>query len=196
MGYTESNVNIWMNTLLAIVDGDDKEFTKNYDDEVIIEIKFSDSPVVVNMDGNASNVEFVVGQEFEVNGIKYRVMDTAGNLSAISLTASAKKVIIPDSVEYSGCTLKVTDVAQNFMKGNKKVQNVTIGANVTTIGKCAFYNCKKLKKVTVKSEKITAFGQKAFGKNARKFTLKVPKSSKKNYKKLLKKARLKTIKLK
>jgi hypothetical protein len=77
------------------------------------------------------------------------------------------------------------------MNGNKKVKKVTIGSNVTSIGSKAFYHCKKLKKVTVNSTKITSIGKKAFGKNAKGFTLKLPKSCKKSYKKMLKKAKIK-----
>ena len=79
------------------------------------------------------------------------------------------------------------------MKGNKKTKSVTIGSNVNSIGKQAFYKCKKLKKVKIKSTNITSIGKKAFGKNAKGFTLKMPKNCKKAYKKLLKKAGIKTV---
>ncbi len=157
-----------------------------------IEIKYSDLPVITNNKVNgAPSVSFVAGKEFEDNGINYRIMDAAGNLSAISLASVSKEITIPDTVNLAGFNLGVTDIAQNFMKGNKKVKKVTVGSNVTSIGKEAFYKCKKLKKVTVKSTNITSFGKKAFGKDAKGFTLKMPKSCKKAYKKLLKKAKIK-----
>ncbi|WP_026666036.1 leucine-rich repeat protein [Butyrivibrio sp. FC2001] len=162
------------------------------DIEYVVEIKFSDIPVKTDNKVNSTPaVTFEVGSEFEDNGIKYRIMDAEGNLSAISLTANSKSVTIPDSVNYSGIALNVTDIAQNFMKGNKKVKKVTIGSNVTSIGSKAFYQCKKLKKATIKSTKLTTIGKKAFGKDAKSFTLKMPKSCKKAYKKLLKKAKIK-----
>ena len=155
-------------------------------------IKYSNDPVITNSaPGAATTVAFEVGKEIESNGIKYRITDAAGNLSAIGLTSASKTVTIPDSVALAGCNLNVTDIAANFMRGNKKTKKVTIGANVATIGNQAFYKCKKLKKVTIKSANIKSFGKKAFGKNAKGFSLKVPKSCKKAYKRLLKKAKIK-----
>ncbi len=164
-----------------------------YGDSVFnVEIKFSDAPIVKDEEAKGTGkVSLIQGGEFEDNGIKYRIMDAIGNLSAISLTANSKSVTIPDSVGFEGYNLNVIDVAPNFMKGNKKVKKVTIGSNVTSIGNEAFYKCKKLKKVTITSTKITTFGKKAFGKDAKKFKLKLPKSCKKTYKKLLKKAKIK-----
>ena len=42
----------------------------------------------------------------------------------------------------------------NALKGNKKIESLTIGKNVRKIGKNAFANCRKLKKVIIKSKKI------------------------------------------
>ncbi len=189
----------WVPTAMKILDdytkGIDTErdaFDESIDNDYIIDIKFSDKPVVVTHNGKeAAKVSSVAGQEFEENGIRYRIMDEDGHLSAIALTSKTKKVVIPDTVEFSGNKLEVTDIAKNFMKGNKKVTKVTIGANVTSIGNQAFYKCKKLKKVEIKSEKIKSVGKKAFGKNAKKFSVKMPKSCKKAYKKLFKKAKVK-----
>ncbi|WP_026490901.1 leucine-rich repeat protein [Butyrivibrio sp. XPD2002] len=187
----------FMTALDAMYSGDVNAYFQNNgiepkDIEYVVEVKYSDIPVKTDNKVNSNpTVTYEVGSEIEDNGIKYRILDAAGNLSAISLTSNAKNVTIPDSVNYSGVSLNVTDIAQNFMKGNKKVKKVTIGSNVTSIGSKAFYQCKKLKKVTVKSTKLTIIGKKAFGKDAKNFTLKMPKSCKKAYKKLLKKAKIK-----
>ncbi|WP_022762397.1 MULTISPECIES: hypothetical protein [unclassified Butyrivibrio] len=68
-----------------------------------------------------------------------RVLDESGNVSAIGLTSARKSVIIPDTVVADGVTMNVSDIAPRFMKGNKKTKSVTIGSNVTSIGKEAFY---------------------------------------------------------
>ena len=160
-----------------------------------VEIKFSDFPVVTNyVYGSATIVSYEVGKEIEQGGIRYRITDAEGNLSAIGLTASSKTVTIPYFVPLSGFNFNVTDIAPGFMKGNKKTKQVIIGDNVTSIGSKAFYNCKKLKKVTIKSKNIKNIGTKAFGKNANGFTLKLPKGCKKAYKRLLKKAKIKLYK--
>ena len=123
----------------------------------------------------------------------------------------SKSITIPAIIKVNGITYKVTSIAKNAFKNNKKLTKVTIGKNVTTIGdmafyKCtaltkitipskvnkigkqAFYGCKKLKSITIKSTKLTSkkVGKQAFkGINA-KATIKVPKSKLKVYKKLLK----------
>ena len=86
-----------------------------------------------------------------------------------------------------GVTYKVTAIEKNAFKKNKKMKSVTIGKNVRKIGKKAFYGCKKLKKLTIKSTKLTTkkVGSKAFGKTPKKMTVKVPKKKFKAYKKML-----------
>ena len=44
---------------------------------------------------------------------------------------------------------------------NKKLATVTMGANVTTIGKNAFYNCIALKKIVI-PKTVIKIGNKAF----------------------------------
>ncbi|WP_026490894.1 leucine-rich repeat protein [Butyrivibrio sp. XPD2002] len=167
------------------------------DSVFVVTIKYSSLPVLITnkVNGDAT-VSYMTGYEFEADGIKYRVSNTKGNLTALYLTKGVKTVNVPDSVVYSGYTMNVTDIAPFFIRGNKKVKNVTVGKNVTTIGKQAFWNCKKLKKVKIKSTKVTSFGRKAFGKDAKDFYVKTPKSSKKNYEKLFTKSSIKGIKVK
>lgn len=83
--------------------------------------------------------------------------------------------------------------AQAF-QGCKKLTKITIPAKVKSIGKQAFQGCKKLKTVTIKSTKLKSVGGKAFADCNKKMTVKVPKSKYSKYKKLLKKAGVKTIK--
>ena len=80
-------------------------------------------------------------------------------------------------------------MAAKAFKGNKKITNVTIGKNVKTIGASAFYGCKKLKKLTIKTKYLTSksVGKKAFSGIYKKAIIKVPAGKKKSYKKLLKK---------
>lgn len=126
------------------------------------------------------------------------------------------KVKIPNTVKYDGVTYKVTAIANNAFKNNKKLKSVTIPKNIKTIGnsafyKCtalksvtipknvskigskAFYGCKKLTKMTIKTSKLTEkkVGKKAFTKmgssNYKKVKVKVPKKKLKAYKKVLQK---------
>lgn len=124
---------------------------------------------------------------------------------------NATKITIPATVTFENITYKVTDVAANAFKGNKKITKVTIGSSVTAInakafykctaltkltipakvnkiGTSAFYGCKKLKNLTIKSKHLTSknVGKKAFSGIYPKAKIKVPASKKKSYKKWLK----------
>lgn len=85
-------------------------------------------------------------------------------------------------------TCKVTAIGYEACYGNDTLAKVTIGANIKSIGKYAFYECPKLKTVKVKSKKITKVDKNAFKKINKKVTFEVPKSKLKAYKKLFKKA--------
>ena len=78
----------------------------------------------------------------------------------------------------------------------KKLTTVTIGKNIKSIGKNAFYGCGKLKKITIKTTKLTAgaVGAGAFKGINQKAVIKCPKAKKTAYKKiLLKKGMKKTV---
>ena len=64
-----------------------------------------------------------------------------------------------------------------------------IGKNVKKIGKQAFWNCKKLKKVTVKSTVLKSVGKQAFKGISVKAKITVPKKKYKAYTKLFRKAK-------
>lgn len=96
--------------------------------------------------------------------VTYKVTgQTSGSLSVAyqkySGTASSAK--IPATVSVDGVSYKVTSVASNAFKNNKKVKSVSIGANVTSIGSNAFSGCTKLATVTGGS-KLTSVGKNAF----------------------------------
>ena len=123
---------------------------------------------------------------------------------------TAKTVTVPATIKANGKTVKVTAIAPNALKGMKKLTKVTIGSNVTTIGKNAFandaklttvtigknvksigarafYKCKALKKITIKTKKLTkkTIGSKAFTGINKKAVIKSPKAKKAAYKKIL-----------
>lgn len=73
------------------------------------------------------------------------------------------EVEVPSEVTISGITYKVTSIADNAFKNNKKLKKIVINDNITSIGKNAFYGCKNLE--TVKFGKnVTLIGEKAFYK--------------------------------
>jgi hypothetical protein len=139
-----------------------------------------------------------------------------------STDTKAKSITIPDTVKVDKVTYKVVSVADNAMQKNKKVTTITLGKNVTSIGKNAFKGCTSLKTVNIKSSSFTKIGANAFsgdkklttvkmvttkltsksiGKNAfkgtnKKLTIKVPKKKVSSYKKYFKNKGNKTLKVK
>ncbi len=153
-----------------------------------------------NTGGTKTSVK--VGKKVTVNSSKYKVTSVKSGSRAVQFTKgkkNAKSVVIPGTVKISGKNYKVTSIAKNAFKGNKKLKKVTIGANVNKIGKAAFKGCKNLKSIIVKTKKLTAkkTGANAFKGINKKATFKVPKKKVKAYKKIVKaKGAAKTVKVK
>lgn len=131
------------------------------------------------------------GYQIKVGNLYYKVTKSdakAGTVTVVKASSkSVKKVVIPSGIKISGYTFQVTAISAKAFLKNKKLTNVTIGANVKSIGKQAFKNCKKLKKITIKSAKLKkgSVGAGAFQGIVKKATIKVPKKKLKAYKKFL-----------
>ncbi|WP_408070930.1 leucine-rich repeat protein [Butyrivibrio sp. JL13D10] len=191
--FAESSAKEYIQECELVIDGREG----NGDSVFEVTIVYSGLPIVTTNKVNAApTAAFIVGAQLESNGIRYRINHASGKLSALNLTKSVKNVNIPDYVNYGGYNLGVTDIAENFMMGDKKAKNVTIGSNVATIGKQAFYKCQKLKKVKINSSRIKSFGKKAFGKDAKGFYVKSPKKCVKSYRNKFTKVGLKSIAIK
>lgn len=126
------------------------------------------------------------------SGAKYKITKSGAKNGTVTYQSPKKgakgKIVIPDTVKIDGITYKVTAIAPKAMKGNKKVTGLTIGKNVRTIGRQAFYGCSKLKKIVIKTKKLSsgAIGKQAFKNISKKAVIKVPKSKVKKYKTILK----------
>ena len=106
--------------------------------------------------------------EYTVGDFIYRVTAidsiTSGRTKLIGVVAAKKskltKVTVPNTANFKGYGLNVTEVGDNAFKAMKKLKKVTFGANVKVIGKAAFSNCKKLNKINFKN--VTTIGNNAF----------------------------------
>ena len=156
-----------------------------------------------------------VGKKVKV-GDAYFTVTKKGKEVAFKAPVKKKATVkIPATVKINNKKYKVTAIAKNAFKGDKKVKTVTIGGNVKTIDKSAFensalqkvnipssvtkigskafYNCKKLTSVKIASQKLKEknVGSNAFknaGKsNYKKLKVKVPSKKRKAYQKMLKK---------
>ena len=105
--------------------------------------------------------------------------------------------VIPAQITVAGHTYKVTSIRAKAFSKNTTVTKVVIGKNVSKIGKEAFYGCKNLKKIQVKSKKLSSknVGSRAFKGINKKVKMSVPKSKVKSYAKWVKTKGSRSIKV-
>lgn len=132
-----------------------------------------------------SNKTVTAGTKLVGTELVYKVTDVnRKTVSVKSAKAEKTKVVIPAVVRYKGIVYQVNAIEDYAFKNNKKVKKVIIGKNITVIGKQAFYGCKKLKKIDIRTKKLSKVGSKAFKKINKNPTVKVPKGKIKKYNRL------------
>ena len=126
-------------------------------------------------------------------GVIYKVTSNKAGSPTVEYSAAAKgakgTITIPAQVTIKGVTYKVTSVGASACRNRAGITKVIIGKNVKKIGNRVFSGCKKLKKVTVKTTKLTesTVGSNAFLGISSGVVVKVPESKVKAYRKLFKK---------
>ncbi|MCR5105676.1 MAG: InlB B-repeat-containing protein [Eubacterium sp.] len=93
-----------------------------------------------------------------------------------------------NKVKIAGVTFKVTSMGKNACRNCKKLTKVVIGPEVRTIGAGAFNGCKKLGTVIINSKKLSRVGASSFKGIKAKAKIKVPKKKLTKYEKLIRKA--------
>ena len=128
------------------------------------------------------------GTKYTVAGCQYKVTKAGAEVSLIKTNKKAKRMTIPAVIKVNGVTYKVTSIGAKAFNGSKKLTKVTIGTNIKKISNNAFFKCKSLKTVTIKSVLLTkkTANKKAFKGISRKMVIKVPKKMKKAYVKMFK----------
>ena len=98
-------------------------------------------------------------------------------------------VNVPAEVTIGGRTWQVTGISAKAFQGNKKIKKVILGSRIKIIGRQAFYGCRSLKTVVVRTKKLTkkTVGSKAFAKIHKKAVVKVPAKKQKIYRNLFRK---------
>lgn len=128
------------------------------------------------------------GTKYTVAGCQYKVIKAGAEVSLVGTNKNAKSVTIPAVIKVKGVTYKVTSIGAKAFNGSKKLTKVTVGANIKKISNNAFYKCKSLKTVTIKSVLLTkkTANKKAFKGVNKKMVIEVPKKMKKVYVKIFK----------
>ncbi|MCR5102360.1 MAG: leucine-rich repeat protein [Butyrivibrio sp.] len=176
------------------------DFTTRVTSDITLYAKWTIAAAPVNTkltDTSDSNGTYTVISDS--NGTYTVISDSDGSAS-VKFTAQKKKtekVTIPSAVtDENGITYKVTSIAANAFKGNKKIKKLTIPETVTTIEKCAFKNCKNLKKITFNGDSLKSVCKnslKGINKNAKIYIRTNDKKTFKKIKKMLKKAGAKNV---
>ena len=121
------------------------------------------------------------------NGV-YKVLADGRSVEFVRQIVQSKAVKIPDTVSINGTIYAVTGISANAFKNNQLLRTTVIGRNVRRIGKQAFYNCKNLRTITIRTSMLTKknIGTKAFKGTYKKIKVKVPAKQFKTYKKFFK----------
>ena len=128
------------------------------------------------------------GTKYTVAGCQYKVIKAGAEVSLVGTNKTAKSVTIPAVIKVKGVTYKVTSIGTKAFNGSKKLTKVTVGANIKKISNNAFFKCKSLKTVIIKSVLLTkkTASKRAFKGVGKKMVIKVPKKVKKAYVKMFK----------
>lgn len=142
---------------------------------------------------------------YTIGNYKYKITNAKTNgkgsaaLTGVKSKAvknKLKKVTVASTVKIGGRSFRVTEIGSKAFAGCRKLTSVSVGKNVSKIGSGAFSGSKKLTKITISSTKLKSVGKNAFKSISSKAKIKVPKSRKKAYKKLLKsKGQKKSVKI-
>lgn len=138
-----------------------------------------------------------------IGNLTYKVTKSHATKGTVTVvkpkSKKLKSVTIPSKVNINGYDFKVTAISNNAFKSNAKLTKVVIGANVKTIGTNAFYKCKKLKTITVKSKIVSKVNKNAFKGIHKNAKIKLPKMSSKKFKsykkKFVKKGQASSVKI-
>ena len=132
------------------------------------------------------------GDVVSEGGASYTITNAEEGKQAVIYTkpasAKAASATIPDVITIDNKQFKVTEIAPGAFKGNKKLKKITIGKNIVKIGSKAFYGCKNLKSLRIKTTSLTkkSVGGNAFKGIHPKAKVKVPKKKLRDYQKILK----------
>ena len=134
------------------------------------------TPASANAASKTKNISTIKsGTTLTVGELKYKVTKVTkkgGYATVIGVDKDATVVKIPATIKvnvkkgtYKGVhTIKVNAISKNAFYNNRKITKVTIGDNVKTIGEKAFYKAAKLKQVSI-GKNVTTIGKYAFASN-------------------------------
>lgn len=120
--------------------------------------------------------QYQTGDFITINNVVYKITNyDSRKVRVMGLEdESVSKVTIPANVTFGGRVYRVTSIQAKAFKDNTDITSVTIGGNVTAIGKYSFYRCTSLKKIVINSKVLNTFGYYAFKRTSSKAKVYVP----------------------
>ncbi|MEY8515514.1 family 43 glycosylhydrolase [Lachnospiraceae bacterium 29-84] len=150
--------------------------------------------------GIKSSASFDMKKTFTSSkGLKFKITKCTLKTKTVAVTGATKQMktlSVPNTVTYNGMSFKVTSIGKKAFKNQKKLTSVTVGKYVTSIGSEAFSGASKLGKIKFNGTAVKSIGKKAFGSIKKNAVFDVKNSKIKYYKNLLKKANTKKFKVK
>jgi hypothetical protein len=101
-----------------------------------------------------------IGEMFESDGIKYRVVNLE-EVEVVGLATDMSTISIPEIVHYNIISYKVTTIGNSAFRGTEKLFSITLSNTITTIGEYAFSGCSSLTSITIPNS-VTTIEEKAF----------------------------------
>lgn len=146
-------------------------------------------------ENSGSKTTYKLKQKIKKGDLTYQIIklkNRTGSVSVIKGKKNLKSVSIPNEIQLNGYRFKVVQIGKKAFSNQIKLKKVTIGKNVKNIHSYAFGNCKKLRFITIKSTSLTKVDKKAFYGIHKKNKVKIPKKCKKKYAAWIKNNKLNT----
>ena len=107
----------------------------------------------------------LVGQEFEVNGINYKLTQKRTGKGMIAYVTGSKStepnVIIPNKVLYNGKFFVVVGIEEYAFEYCSSLTSINLPKSLKEIGEGAFFNCENLTSINIPNS-VTHIGDAAF----------------------------------
>jgi hypothetical protein len=132
------------------------------------------------------SVKIKLNKVYTVDSVKYKIVDAStdgtGKVQVVGCTnKNIKNVTIGSYVMIGKNLFNVTEIGSEAFSGFKKLESVTCGESIYTIGYRAFYGCKNLKRLVFKTMTHGNVGGEAFKGINKKAVFYQPTSSRFDY---------------
>lgn len=114
------------------------------------------------LDEIAKRIAAGLSFSLDVDGVEYEIAQTDDGTFGIKfISTNAEKIVIPDVVTIGEKVYRITEIQAGAFRGNVRVKEVQLSANISKIGNSAFEGCTSLSQIGLR-EGLVTIGNKAF----------------------------------